>query len=88
MPRRAGPCPGRGISGSLRGAATLLRESPPILVIEIQRQKARVLEVLASAGYAAFTPAMRNVQRPDDVGLNAFFFHRERHASLIRGTAS
>ncbi len=72
----------------LEGAGTLLREARPILAIEISRDKGRVMEMLSSAGYALYTPDLRAVRRPEDLDVNTFCFHRERHSALIRGTAS
>ncbi len=72
----------------LKGAASTLRDNRPLLLIEIQRQKGSVLKFLESAGYAAFTPARRAVYRSEDLDVNTFCFHRERHAGLILGMIS
>ncbi len=72
----------------LRGAVSLLRDIQPLLLIEIQRQKGSVLELLESYGYAMFSPEGRPVRLPGDLDVNTFCFHRERHAGLIRGMDS
>lgn len=72
----------------LEGASGVLREAKPLLEIQISRDKGRVMEMLASAGYALFMPDLLPLRGPDDVDVNTFAFHRQRHRALIPGAKS
>lgn len=69
----------------LRGARAVLERDRPLLMVEIQSRKQQALALLSELGYRFFNPRLAPVSRPEELEVNTFCFHRERHADLLRG---
>jgi len=68
----------------LQGAARLLSEVKPMLMVEMRRNQETVLDALTRGGYRLFTPRMEPIRTAEDCRDNAFCFHAEVHARIIR----
>ena len=70
----------------LRGAAALLRNAPPMLMVEISRNQREVFELLRQVGYCLFPPAGAFVARAEELGssaINIFCLHEVKHAHVM-----
>jgi len=62
----------------LEGALEILRESQPVLVVEIQHRHERVVELLSGLGYVPLRPGATKSER--STTPNTLWLHEQRHA--------
>jgi FkbM family methyltransferase len=69
----------------LRGAERTLAVHRPVLMVEIQRNEAELIDLAEGHGYEVFDEALRPLGARDLVGRtgNTFWFHRVAHAELL-----
>ncbi|MCD1260481.1 FkbM family methyltransferase [Paenibacillus athensensis] len=60
-----------------RGMTGLLERDKPALMIEVQRDREKLWELLAARGYRAFRADFSPVRTPEELELNTFFLHPE-----------
>jgi len=61
----------------VRGMCGLLERDKPALMIEVQRHRQEIWELLADRGYRAFHADFAPVRTPEGLELNTFFLHPE-----------
>jgi FkbM family methyltransferase len=67
----------------LQGAAGLLRDERPLLMVEVSRRHAEIAELMTSLGYGVFSEDLVDLGQAIGTGPNVFFLHRDKHRSLI-----
>jgi FkbM family methyltransferase len=70
---------------ALTGAARVLRDARPMLMVEITRNAPSVEKLLTTVGYCAFDHMLRPLGQFSSKPRNTFFLHREVHQTLIEG---
>jgi len=66
----------------LEGAGQTLQEDRPVVLVEIARHADKVVELMASLGYALFSDRFERLAAADP-SRNYVFLHERAHASLI-----
>jgi FkbM family methyltransferase len=69
---------------ALRGAATVLAERRPMLMIEVTHHADEVLKLLTTAGYSLFTPEGRPLQDGDRSSDNICALHADKHRDRLQ----
>jgi FkbM family methyltransferase len=71
----------------LRGALELLRNQPPLLMVEVSRCHGEIGDLLTSLGYGVFDDDLVDLGQAISTGPNVFFLHRREHRYLIERCA-
>jgi len=67
----------------LTGAAGLLRDARPMLMVELSHDTGEVMSLLHAAGYLPFDDGLQPVEGREGMVTNTFWFHGEAHAELL-----